>query len=115
MPDSVKDGVGVPWVVTVKAPAAFSTNAAPGALVIEGAWVFVNAKLDDGLVPPVVATLTNTWNAPGIKLPVKDGANANPDDVVVTTVDVVPPENVPLGPFDGAANVTGTPETGLPK
>jgi hypothetical protein len=46
-PDSARDGVGVPVVVTVNVPAALTVNAALLALVIAGAWLTVMVSVGE--------------------------------------------------------------------
>jgi hypothetical protein len=57
-PVSLNDGVGVPVVVTVKLPAAPTTNVVVFALVIAGAWFTVRVKLWVAAVPtPLLAVI----------------------------------------------------------
>ena len=70
--------------------------------------VFVKLRFTD----PTFAADTVTVKLPALPFAVNAGAVAIPDALLVT---VAVPLNVPLAPIVGAANVTETPETGLPK
>ena len=57
-PDSVRDGVGDPVVVTVKLPAVPTVNVVLFVLVIAGDWVTVNVKpWLAGVPPPLLAVI----------------------------------------------------------
>jgi hypothetical protein len=49
-----------------------------------------------------------------MELATNDGADAMPEGFVATTRVLPPLENVPLGPVEGAVNVTETPLTAFP-
>jgi hypothetical protein len=85
-------------------------------------WLLPDASTIAEAAPAVLVKLkftdpTFAADAVKVKLPalpfaVNVGAVAIPDALLVTVDD---PLNDPLDPFIGAANVTETPETGLPK
>jgi hypothetical protein len=74
--------------------------------------VFVRSKAAPLGIPVAVAT---TWYVPTKLLAKNVGAVAMPDAAVAAVVILFPPENVPLGPFAGAVNVTVTPPTAFPE
>jgi hypothetical protein len=66
-------------------------------------------------VPDGAVTSTPKVKVPAKPFARKAGAVAMPEESVVTRATVLPSGQVPLGPADGALNVTITPATGIPE
>jgi hypothetical protein len=98
-------GNAVPMAMLWGVPAVAVTDAG-------GPDRFVRAKLTAESVPATAVTL---YGPPAVLFAVNAGAVATPLVLVVAVAvspPFVPPANVPLGPLDGAVNVTITPLNG---